>query len=321
MSLLKKAGGAISGGAKHAGGVVSGGAKHAGGVVSGGAHHAGGVISGGAHHAGGVISHGAHHAGGLVSHGFKHSIGVITHGAHDAALRILNLRPLREREIEVAHKVFGNSVPLSRVVISPLHGKEGRPFTIPGSMLTAISAMFPILAPFLVTSVIAELHNKYIIFFGKDGHRDALDTSGDNRAKGQTFIHELTHVWQGHNDGFSWKYVFQSIWGQCQKGNYAYKIDLKDDPKRRDFNDKGNKQAHNDNALHSLGNNPQWSKLGVEQQATVIEAWYAGFLTHGPAGTGKRFYQTMDTGHPAYPYLETNIRRKSPTARNFRTGS
>ncbi len=84
----------------------------------------------------------------------------------------------------------------------------------------------------------------------------------------ETLIHELVHVWQGYNGSWAGGYIFNSMWHQVvDKDAYAYKTG----------------QA--------------WNTYGVEQQAHIVEDWYAG----GCLITDDRF-----------PYIRDHIRQRNP---------
>jgi len=77
------------------------------------------------------------------------------------------------------------------------------------------------------------------------------------------FIHEMTHVWQ-YGKGYNVK--LSSLWGQSFGEGYQ----------------------------PILGK--PWDDYNVEQQATIVESWYA-------AGMG--------TSHAAFPYVDKVVRRGS----------
>lgn len=334
----------------HAGGVAADTAHHAGGVAAQIGHHEGGLLSGGAHHAPQVASELVKHPGHILSEGWHELPHNLTTAFQQGGLDLLHMRYLRPQEKAVARQVFRDSVPLERVLISSLEGLNGRPFTIPGSMFMSVSLLVGFAAGGGVGALIAvapdlmaDIASKYIIFMGSDGYKDAMNHPNDDRASGQTLIHELTHVWQGHNNAFQWSYVFSSIWNQCQCGGNAYSFVLKEDPSRHEYNCDYN-QAWKDGinpytgkpyrptavpsqpgSLHSLqttkGSNPQWSSWGVEQQASIVEAWYSGYISTQLSSPSDSpiYYNQMDPWHPAYPYIVNNIWPGNPTAENYRS--
>ena len=197
---------------------------------------------------------------------------------------ILVLRPLRPHEIQTAQPVFRGTVPLNRVLISPISGTSGRPFTVPGTLIMTLMYTSGLLIPGVNTvlpvlfgaALLESLYNKYVIFLGPQGYQNALNHPFDYAAEfpypGQTFIHELTHVWQGHNQAFPWDYVYHSIANQCVMGtNAAYS--------------------------YNVTNQPNWNSLHVEAQARVVQNWFAN-------GSPRRGI--------LYAYVVSNIQAASP---------
>ncbi len=140
----------------------------------------------------------------------------------------VGVRPLRPHEKEVAQEVFLGSVPLDRVVLSSLSGLGGRPFTVPVSLIGSLPLTLALPgfgALLAVANISGNLVDKYVICIGPDGYRDPFNfpgTFGVVAGSGATLIHELTHVWQGHNNAFPWGYVADSIAMQCMLGGRSY---------------------------------------------------------------------------------------------------
>lgn len=190
----------------------------------------------------------------------------------------IHMRKLTLSERAVLSGVFQNAVPLDKVLVTSIPGKDGRPFTIPGSMVTTLSLLIPVLGP-LVTleSLMLNLLDKYLINVGGMYSDKALlpstyDTNKRERA-GSMLVHETTHVWQGVHSAFSWWYVFQSLYTQAQEGSHAYDVD----------------ESH----LQT------WNRYGVEQQAHLVEDWF----TRGSL--------TTDV---CYPFIRDNVRPGKPNA-------
>ena len=200
---------------------------------------------------------------------------------------VVAFRPLRPSELKVARDVFGTSVPLDRVVLSSLTGAQNRQFTLPGSMLESSAWAIPGVGPALeVAYLIQGLSNKYVIFIGREGYNNPFKMARDTGRKGQTLIHELTHVWQGHNQVFQWSYVLNSLWNQC-------------------------KCAPNFNAAYNATPGQQWRTYAAEQQARLIEDWYV--LRYGATGPSlSTKFQAM--GDQLQAYLDCNIRPARPNA-------
>jgi hypothetical protein len=135
-------------------------------------------------------------------------------------------RLITQREADQARKVFRETIPYGRVYVSNGLGFQQRAYTIP----------HPVKLGF------------YVIHIGPDGFADALGGRGSNPNRNVefTFIHELTHVWQGHNNIFPWGYVCNSIWHQATEGSGAYG--------------------------YTPGN--AWGSYNVEQQAQIVMHWW-----------------------------------------------
>jgi len=112
---------------------------------------------------------------------------------------------------------------------------------------------------------------KYVIHAG-DGY---LGMSLNDEDK-KTLIHELTHVWQGENDtSWSWAYALFSLKDQA----------LSDDA-----------YAYDHRWLKS------WSDYGPEQQAQIVEDWYADGM--------ESFDPVMQTGDRRFYYIKKHIRHE-----------
>lgn len=121
----------------------------------------------------------------------------------------------------------------------------------------------------------------YTIYFGKDVY-----DRGADRVRPVTFIHELTHVWQGHNSSNSFEYIINSTVAQgraiAKHGNR-------------------NKAYEYDDRAYL-----QWKKYNVEQQASIVEDW---FRSSSGGGNAK------DTD-PRFTYIFWVIRAGKPGASN-----
>jgi hypothetical protein len=109
----------------------------------------------------------------------------------------------------------------------------------------------------------------YVIHLGPNGYQDALGTPCLKR----TFIHELVHIWQGQNSFVPWGFMINSAYHQLKSilltgsRNGAYE--------------------------YTLGET--WSDFNVEQQANIIENWYASGM--------------KETDDDAFVYIRDNIRK------------
>lgn len=115
----------------------------------------------------------------------------------------------------------------------------------------------------------------YVIHIGPQIFPNATDSSivVFDQTGDAIFIHELTHVWQGVNRRTPFDYIFDSVYNQARFKDHAY--DLNPD-------DVGTKS---------------WSKFNAEQQAMIVESWYA-------AG--------MSESDNAFVYIKDNIRARNP---------
>jgi hypothetical protein len=185
-------------------------------------------------------------------HAIEHVVDAI---ALEVDKLILQMRPLRPNEMAVARDVFQGTLPnLNDILINPLSGKDGRAFTVPGTFLMALSGSLGFLIPgvgltLLAAEALGKLYSKYIIFGGKKMYADALSSYWGTDQPGEVFVHELTHVWQGHNAVFPWAYVVSSIKDQCTMGQHAYDYDAT--------------------------GMPPFSSFHIEAQAHVVQDWYA----------------------------------------------
>jgi hypothetical protein len=149
--------------------------------------------------------------------------------------------------------------------------------------------------------------NEYVISLGKDGYDNPM--TFDNDAKGtrygQTLIHELTHVWQ-----------------------MAHGSDLKIFVESADA--KTNEAIHGKDPTYTPGPpGPAFSTFGLEQQASIVEYWYAGYVAanhkvphpeleplfkgslkpEDPKMSDYYGYTVVDdTTSPYYMYIVNNIR-------------
>ena len=164
-------------------------------------------------------------------------------------------RPLKESEVAFARQVFGDQVPYDKVSLSrsffPFNGKTRTPVT---------AASFSTFVP-------VRTLRSYTIFFGPD----AFDQGADSPGLGHTFIHELTHVWQGFHGVLGWEYMAQSMLAQ----GYAILT-------------QGNR-----NRAYDYQPGVPWGSYNVEQQAYLVEHWYQN---------------GMKQDDVRYPYITDHIR-------------
>ena len=143
-------------------------------------------------------------------------------------------RNLTTSEEDLARKVFDTQLPYKRIYISDGLGAGGAPWTSRNLW-------------------------DYVIHMG-----GAYTAGADAAIYQNTFIHELTHVWQGHHSLIPWSFMANSVWhqgvalvrtkGKSRSGAYAYSKPPTD----------------------------TWDNYNVEQQANIIEDWFdAGMATSG----------------------------------------
>lgn len=189
-------------------------------------------------------------------------------------------------EWSIITAVFGDTMPFrQRILITDGLGGGDRPFTIPTaaiSLATIPAAMQAALAA-LVTNATGRLGDALttvVNFTGWHGIGAApsqllgianlgyLVNVGptaypnmDTAAHRNLLVHEFAHVWQGKNSTSSTTYVANSMFNQC----------------RADFSS----GSHGGAYAYTAGNN--WRTYNAEQQASIVEDWYAGGMAQSGA--------------------------------------
>ena len=170
--------------------------------------------------------------------------------------RGLTKRLISEEEIALARQVFQDQLPYGKIHIANFYllGNEGVPVTMAsGTELIPIKSL-----------------TDYTIYFGPEVYRDGALTPETRN----TFIHELTHVWQGYHSTFSWQYMVNSMVSQGRALIF-----------------------HGDrNKAYDFEAGAQWRDYNVEQQANIVETWFA---------------KGMSTEDPLYVYIAEHIRTGS----------
>jgi hypothetical protein len=143
-------------------------------------------------------------------------------------------RPLRKSEIEFARRVFEEQLPYKKVHLASyyLPGNQGVPVT-----LASVSSIIPV----------RSMRN-YTIYFGPEVFEQGADRPGT----ASTFVHELTHVWQGFHSGLGWEYMVESMIAQ----GHAV---LTQGDRNRAYDYKPGKP---------------WKEYNVEQQALIVQDWF-----------------------------------------------
>jgi hypothetical protein len=154
-------------------------------------------------------------------------------------------RPLRQSEIEFARQVFEEQLPYGKVHLASyyLPGNQGVPVT-----LASVSSIIPV----------SSLRN-YTIYFGPEVFKEGADRAGIR----DTFIHELTHVWQGFHSSLGWEYMINSMVAQ------GHAILMQGDR----------------NKAYDYEPGRPWKEYNVEQQALIVQDW----LNNGMRDDDERF--------------------------------
>jgi hypothetical protein len=131
-----------------------------------------------------------------------------------------------------------------------LAGRIAAPLDWVGSIVGGISNVTGVLpsvhyfaAPFQLASVVSPL------YFVNVGARPYPDMTSGYRS---LLVHELTHVWQGHNSVFALSYVINSAFHQCR----------------------GSARGGGRGAAYDYSPGLPWRAYNAEQQAEIVEDWY-----------------------------------------------
>jgi hypothetical protein len=148
-------------------------------------------------------------------------------------------RLLKESEVEFARQVFGDRLPYGKVRLASFYlpGNQGTPVT-----LASFSSLIPV-----------RRLRGYTIYFGPE----VFDEGADRPGVRDTFIHELTHVWQGFHGLLGWEYMVQSVFAQ----GYAILT-------------QGNR-----NRAYDYKPGAPWTSYNVEQQALLVEHWFSNGMS------------------------------------------
>jgi hypothetical protein len=143
-------------------------------------------------------------------------------------------RLINEAEIAMARLVFQDQLPYHKIHLASyyLPNNDGVPVT-----LASVLSLIPV-----------HSLRSYTIYFGPRVFKDGADAPGTRN----TFIHELTHVWQGHHSLFGWEYMVKSMLSQ------GHAILTTGD---------------RDNAYSYKPGKP-WDDYNVEQQASIVADWF-----------------------------------------------
>lgn len=181
-------------------------------------------------------------------------------------------------EEQLARSVFGEQLPYGRIWL----GKE----FVKGAT-----------APVTVATSPRGGSAEYVICWGDPAvYANGADHGDDTRA---TFIHELTHVWQGHHGYSAMGYMIGSVFSQGYHG-------IKDIIRHRRYSDW---DRHRSKAyVYSMNDiGKPWTSFNVEQQGNIIEDWFRKGDYRNADGVIIKGGD-MSPDDPRYPYIVYNIR-------------
>jgi hypothetical protein len=198
-------------------------------------------------------------------------------GAGLIADNVIRARYMYPAERQLALKVFGRTLPPhEQIIITDMSGFGGRNFTYPGSTIAGVATVLnPVLLAWLAANP-SLFDGKTLVNMGS-GFGDAIKfTTGRYMVPGQVLIHELTHAWQIRHDN-TMGYICQGVMVQTRDmaGQNVY-----DSPPGK-----------------------QWNEYGLEQQATLVDKWFAA----GAVET------KID---PYFRYIDKNIRTGDKNAQS-----
>lgn len=202
-----------------------------------------------------------------------------------------NIRALRQDEIDEARKVFKNTIEYQKVFIQE-YGDGAMTFAYTDNSFSWY----------------------YIIFWSNDVYTRGAIGAGQER----TFIHEMTHVWQGQRSTYPREYMIKSGAAQT-KGVWddVWDNGIRDVVKRV-WNEGpvGAWHSYRNRAyafsMNEMGVN-NFNDFNVEQQASIVESWYAPNTEKNHLGE-KIPGGNMSTLDIRYPYIAFNILANAPNA-------
>jgi hypothetical protein len=192
---------------------------------------------------------------------------------------LTDTRPLEATERALAQRVFGDTLPLDDILLTNIGGSGGRGFTARG----------------IDGKIYCNLGKAfYRPLGGSDPYPPLPGTSGSYAFPGQMLIHELTHAWQIHNGSFLPGLMCSMLVTQFD-----------------------NTLIDDEYAYGPPG--PPWGQLNPEQQAAIVDQWYAGSgLSDG--------WASMDQQNVYYRYIWDDVLqhaspRSAPTTLRSSTDS
>jgi hypothetical protein len=180
-------------------------------------------------------------------------VGVAAGAVVDAMVKI---RRLDADEKAFARAVFADSIDFENVRLTNLLGLGGRQFVIP------------------------TIDNTILMNLGGAAFDAPTTTVTDSYpAKGQLFIHELTHVWQIQHARLEDGYVPGWLCNGIVDGAYT---------------------------PGPAG--PEWCSFGIEAQGAVVDKWFAGKKTADETDPDLPALNAMDENSAYFRYINDNVR-------------
>lgn len=138
-------------------------------------------------------------------------IPAIAAGAGAVAIADIRFRRMTEPEVALARRVFGDKVPVDRIIVTDLFNPGDndvdREFVIPG----------------LDGSILVNMGRNYDATLDPDAQQ--AKRKGAYPKPGQVFIHELTHAWQVQYASFMPGFVCRGVFGDKEYNPVQEKID------------------------------------------------------------------------------------------------
>lgn len=181
-----------------------------------------------------------------------------------------SVRLLTSAEWAIVERVYTSArLPMrQRVFITNGAGADGRPFTIPTSLLTAAApaAFFAVVTKNPLLTAVAAVAGAgigtllsftnlgYIMSVGPTFYADLTATDRANKHKDAQalLVHETGHVWQGKNSVLALTYVWSSVISQCR----------------------GAISGGTTSAAYNYTIGDPWTGMNPEQQASLVEDWF-----------------------------------------------
>ncbi len=203
---------------------------------------------------------------------------------------------LHPEEVALAREVFGETIPYERIFISDTKSKT-QGITLATSPRRSRA--------------------KYLLLWSS-AYKTNIAVANEHMR--QTFIHELTHVWQSQHTGLTaMSYMTRSAWHQFTYGvRDIYKNGFFSGTKRmleiigKNFTNEWGVHRNYAYCFNSSDIGKDFRSFNVEQQALIIESWFAKhpfFVNEIQYQPGK---QSKDD--PRFPYVRDCIRPGDPDA-------